>query len=428
MKLINSFKLMMFIFVLVSLTSSAFALGITPSKKTIEFSPNMHEAISFRIINSENKDVDIIIYPRGELAEFVKLDKTILHMSKHEREKTITYEISLPASLKRPGVNLLEIVVEEAATSLDKPTSIAGKIALIHQLLVKSPSNGQYATVIFSANNPEQNQELQFTYSLFNEGDQDIAGFSAELEIYDASGLVGKETYDFLKLKEGEVRKEIKLFSQKLAPGEYRAVTKISYAGKIINMDTNFVVGGSLLEIQAISSPEFKLSRINKLNVALFNKGTQQLNNVFAEIIVKDNNEKAYSIFKTLTADIPASSGGVLFGYWDTSTIPVGQYLIDVKAKYGSKVSEKVFEVFVSPMELKSSAVSISGGAVTAKLNGTNSLMPILTVAFIILMIVNVLLIIFLRKGKTPPKLSELPPIQSLVVFIAVAILYKLLI
>lgn len=403
MKLIKTSKIAMFLVLLLVMLSSVAALGITPSKKTVEFTNDLKQDFSFNILN-DGREFDVIVYARGALAGYVTLEKNTIHITKDQSEVKVNYKVDVPYSARTPGTNTIEIVVEEAATDVKQPTAVLGKVAVVHQLLLKSPNEGKYATVIFSANNPDDINNLQFTYALFNEGSETIKEFSAELEIYKGKELVRTTEYSFLGLEKGEHRKETINYDQQLEPGEYIAVTRINYDGKIMSAETKFVVGGSFLEIQAISSPDFVLGRINELDVAVFNRWSEQLKDVYAEIIVKDENDKSYAIFKTPTTDVASNSGGILFGYWDTSSLSIGKYIVLVKAKYENKVSEKAFNVIVSMEGLTISEASISGRAVIGKTKSNSSFVSVLAMAFLILAIVNVLLIIYIRKGKQPPQ------------------------
>src|SRR3989344_1123342 len=55
---------------LVFLISEVSALGLTPAKAIVDFSPSLSKSMSFTIVNSEKKDLNIIIAPQGELRDF----------------------------------------------------------------------------------------------------------------------------------------------------------------------------------------------------------------------------------------------------------------------------------------------------------------------------------------------------------------------
>ena len=51
------------------------ALGVTPARRTIDFSPSLNQKNSFTIVNPEGKNMELNIYVRGELTQYIKLEK-----------------------------------------------------------------------------------------------------------------------------------------------------------------------------------------------------------------------------------------------------------------------------------------------------------------------------------------------------------------
>ena len=58
---------------LIFLVGSVSALGITPARTTVDFEPGLRKTVSFSVVNSEGKDMDLIIYPKGELNASISL-------------------------------------------------------------------------------------------------------------------------------------------------------------------------------------------------------------------------------------------------------------------------------------------------------------------------------------------------------------------
>lgn len=401
----KNIKLLTFAILIILAASSAFALGITPSRKIIEFKDDLKEDVVFNVINNELKEFDAHIYARGELAKYISIEKDIVHIQADQKETQIRYKIDVPYSARKPGVNMVEIVVEEAASGSSSETVVIGKIAIVHQLLLKSPYIGTYASAVFTANNPGDNEDLQFTYTFFNEGTNKIKGFTAELEVYNEElELQGIMNYEFNALAPGMHSKETRAFSYNLPPGSYTAKTRIFYEDKILMKETSFTVGGAYVEIREIKAGNFKLGSINQLDFYLYSRFFKEIKNVFAEIIVKDSNDKVYSIFKTVSADLPPFSGAEVAGYWDTKGIPVGLYKMQAKVKYSGRESQEEFNVTVLQNEIISSKIKVSGRFVVGDTKLKDPIISTLTLAFIILMIINVLLVIYIRRNKRPPE------------------------
>ena len=85
-------------------------LGITPARTTINFEPNMELTKEFTIINSENKDINLVVAVQGTLKDYISISQTSFSMSSNEKSKQIGYIVNLPDKLE-PGLKSAEIVI-----------------------------------------------------------------------------------------------------------------------------------------------------------------------------------------------------------------------------------------------------------------------------------------------------------------------------
>lgn len=412
-------KLLMFAILLFALMSSVNALGIAPAVTSEDFKPDLQQEFSFTVY-SENNDVDLIVYPRGEFSEFVLIDQNLIHMEPGQTSVKVRYKVFIPHSLRKPGHNVVEIVVEETPSEYDKQTAIGGKVAVVHKLELKLPFLGSHATAKFTTNNPRPVDLVKFTFGLTNDGAEDIDDMRAVVEVLNNKGeSMGTDEYEIGLLKAGEVRKEIRSFSKVLIAGNYDARARIYYDGKVINEFTSFVVGGPYVEIESIGASDFRLGSINKIDLAVYNGWSEQINNVYGEVIVKDSNNKIYTVFKTISIDLLPFSGNTLFGYWDTSSMEIGDYILQVKLHYNGLLTEKEFDIKLLQDELR--VIGLTGEVVRGPTKERDSTVSILIVAFIILMIFNVLLIIYMKRTKKPPIMDNMK-YQMIILLFAVLI------
>lgn len=408
-------KLTFFVILILGTINHAFALGVAPSKIIQDFSADLQQEFSFSILNGDNKDIDVIIYPRGDLADYVTIEKNSMHILASQKEVQVRYKVNIPYSVRKPGVNPIEVVVEETPSNYNQQTVIGGKLAVVHQLLLNAPYLGSYASLKFTANNPDSEENLVFAYTLFNEGSETIDKFHADLEVYDSNHVfIGTRSYDFNSLEPGAYRKEERNFDGTLTPGNYYALVRVLYNGKIMTEETAFTIGKPYIDINGIGSSNFKLGGINKIDISVYNNWFEILKDVSADISVKDKRGSVISIFKTLSIDVPAFTGNNLLGYWDTSGITAGDYVLSIVAHFNGKTSQRDFEIQVLPDQLLAKGVSLSGNVVAGKKSSLDSTVSILILAFIILMIVNVALIVYLRKGKRPPQLENIGTINMI--------------
>lgn len=60
-------KILVFFVLGIILANGAYALGISPARTTVDFSPGMEKTVQFTVVNSEHKEMELILYTQGEL-------------------------------------------------------------------------------------------------------------------------------------------------------------------------------------------------------------------------------------------------------------------------------------------------------------------------------------------------------------------------
>lgn len=109
----RSLLLIIFVIAMIILSSNgAKALGVTPGLKTIDYASNLNGKYDFSIINSEKKNMNIVVYVQGELNQSIYLSDNSFFMKAEEESKQISYEVRLNDELS-PGIHSVEIVVME---------------------------------------------------------------------------------------------------------------------------------------------------------------------------------------------------------------------------------------------------------------------------------------------------------------------------
>ena len=75
-------------------TGSADALGVTPGRSTIDFSPGASLEKSFTITNNDHRDFNAYIYVEDELGKYVQIDDEIIcHQRMHQSHRFINQTI-----------------------------------------------------------------------------------------------------------------------------------------------------------------------------------------------------------------------------------------------------------------------------------------------------------------------------------------------
>ena len=77
----NIAKIITIFVVLISLSSLVSALGVAPTRSMVDFEPNLEKEINLKILNNENKDFKVVVYARGELAEYLNVKNTLVNIN-----------------------------------------------------------------------------------------------------------------------------------------------------------------------------------------------------------------------------------------------------------------------------------------------------------------------------------------------------------
>ena len=88
-----------FVILLIVIMNGAFALGISPAKKTLDYSPEKDLNYSFRVFNDEELNLTVEIYVGGPLSDYIELEVETLEMGSVEGNKEIRYVLNVPNSL-----------------------------------------------------------------------------------------------------------------------------------------------------------------------------------------------------------------------------------------------------------------------------------------------------------------------------------------
>ena len=106
-------KLVMVFIVLISLSGLVSALGIGPTKKMINFEPNMEKEVTLRIINNEHKDFKVVVYARGELSKYLSIKDSLINVDSEHEFIEFRYDVKLPDKFEKARVHEAEIVIME---------------------------------------------------------------------------------------------------------------------------------------------------------------------------------------------------------------------------------------------------------------------------------------------------------------------------
>jgi len=77
----------LFSVLILMMSASVSALGITPGRTNIAFEPGLEREVSVTVINSDHENVHLVVQVRGELNQSIVLENDKMHLNKNENEK-----------------------------------------------------------------------------------------------------------------------------------------------------------------------------------------------------------------------------------------------------------------------------------------------------------------------------------------------------
>lgn len=395
---VNAFIILaLSIFILSSI--NVHALGVAPSRKIVDYAQGVR-SFDINILNTEHKDMNVLVYFQGELAEYASVENSIIHVSSSESEKKITYSINLPAGLdpgsKKLDVMILELQEDVNTENIDK-TLIFSTVLIVHQLRVNVPYPGVFADGVLYISEASVNDTLTFTVNVLNKGTEMIKNVNGEVIIR------GPTNEEITRIKSGTIASIQSGQADKLSvstmasmnPGLYAAEFIVNYNDKQFVLRDEFKVGSQSIDIEAIRVENFKLGTIAKFDVDLLNKWNQPVSSVYADMKVLNDQSVEIASFRTAPINIKQLSRDTITGYWDTRGVDVGVYDIKVILNYEGTSIEKIFKTVVGIDSIKLQDSSLSGQVISSQ--GEGNKLSLLYILVIISIVFNIGLFIYFK-------------------------------
>ncbi len=367
--------------------------GVTPGRNTIDFSQGMKQ-ISFKIVNSENQDLNLEISVKGDLKDYVSFSEDIIRLNANEKEKIITYNVNLPSVLS-PGLHSADIVVSQLDSGVEGGRASLGVIiAVTSQLYVHVPYPGKYVDAELNVFGTDEKKK--FVVAIVNRGSENINNAKAEISIFDnGNNLIDKISTNSLGIVAQEKQELIASWDVKVEKGNYFAKAVIDYDGEQILVEGGFSVGDEVLDLKRIFVEDFRLGEIAKFNMIVENKWNEMISGAYAEMRVFDEEFKEIDSFKSATYDISPGVQTTMIYHWDTKGISTGLYDANVILYYSGKKTQQDLK-----LDVKQNSIDVIGlGYVIS--SGDSEGGSLVTLLFIIigfLVLLNLLWFLILRK------------------------------
>jgi len=385
------------IFFCIFLIPKSFALGITPGRTTIEYKKGLEQEVSLSILNSEHKNMQVLLTVQGELNDSVTLFNGLVEFLPSEESKSFKYKLSLPEGIaKSPGLHSAEIVALEIPRAGEQGTYVGATVAVVSQIHVYVACPGKCIDADLNVLDAEQNSTATFIVPVVNRGELGIGEARAIIDIYTSlNEKVGTVETDSWPIQAGSRTELSGKWDVNVNQGDYLAKVSIFYDGESKSFEKQFSVGIQTLSVESILVNDFHLGEIAKLKILVENKWNKELESVFANLLVYNNEDQIMADVKSATESIPALTKKELIAYWDTVGVKEGEYNGKLMVRYGEKSSDKNLILKIKEDSLEFIGM---GYAIMRKQGEGIKLTTILLILVIVLLIANLSWFIFFRK------------------------------
>jgi len=391
----NKFVFLIIFLIALPLVSS---FGITPAQKIFDYNPGTEQKYSFEIVNSENKRVNLVLLPQGELAPNIALSQYYLTMTPDIKSVTITYTVKIPSGLS-PGGHYGDILITEVpdSSSSASPTYIGSVVGVVTKVLVDVPYPGKYAESALSISSTDTGK-VAFVMPLVSKGNLDIVRAKAVIDIFtplnEKVATISTQELELLSGQRIELAAEWDPSS--VANGKYRAVATVVYDESTLTLESEFSVGKDALQIKSAEVNDFSLGEIAKFEFLIENTFNSVAENAYIMMQVFDDAGGIMAEFKSATYNIEPFSSKLLVAFWDTEGVRAGNYDAKAFINFGQSSIQKELTLDVSDNDIQ--VIGVGYVIKSAGSKGSSSLINILIIAIIVLVILNLTWFLVLRK------------------------------
>ncbi len=373
------------ILITIMISSNVLALGVAPSSTDMVFSPNSEQSVEMAILNNDNRDITVVIYAEGELAEYISISEPLIDISSSQQKVKTSYKVSMPSKIDKQGLHETNIVIREIPKTTGGETAVGASLAIISKLNLFVPYTGKYAEIKLMAPHFELNKESNFAVEVHNLGTEKILTGYVVIDIYGPlNNKIKTLTSKEFSLDSKQKTVVVVPWTPDISSGEYVAEATLVYDEKETKEKKAFTLGELSVSIESISVENFRLGGIAKFDILVANNWNTPIPNVYATTTVTDNKGTEYLQFKTAALDVPAFGREKLEAYWDTSKVLPGPYKLDIVLNYLGKTSRKLFDISVEQNRILVSAAAVAPAVQTT----------IMRIVYILIILVGALIVI----------------------------------
>ncbi len=388
---------LMIVFSFINLIPNISAIGISPGRTSIDFSPNLEKEVLFSVSNTENKDMDVAFTIEGELAEYIALTNEVVNFNSSESSKEFRYKLNLPASLS-PGLHKAYIIVVELPEGVeDVELIVKATVSVVTQVYVYVPYPGKYIEVSLDIVSKEESNLINFYIPLISRGEEKINSVKGIINIYKGDEKVASLDTNELSLEMNDKKELSAVWDPDVFSGEYKAVASVNYDGDIKETEKKFNVGDESLEVLGVSVNNFKLGDVARIKILVQSRLLEGVKKSFANLKVYDSELQKIEDLKSESYEILPNSNKEMIVYWDTEKLDKGEYGSDLKVYYGENFIAKKLKIQVVDDSMVFTGV---GFVIASETDKRTSVMKFLYIIIGFLVLINLVWLVWWLRNK----------------------------
>ncbi len=346
-KLKNSKFLLKFFFVIaiiLILTKTSFALGVSPAVVKYNFEPGLEKIVKYSVFGDANQKLEL--YVSGDLAEYVELDKDNLVGG-----GTFIAKLKLPKYIKKPGKHRIIIGVREKIDEELLEQAIGTSVTIQVVMYIYVPYPGKYLEVALKSHNVNVGEPVNFELEIKSQGKEDIT-IIPRIEITSQN-----KTIETLYFKEREIKSQEGIKLKKTLdttnynPGKYNAVAIVDY-GKIARAESEFKIGELVIYITNYTK-QIVIGDIKSFDIEIESRWNDNIDGAYAEVFIFNKSKSSSGStsevlisFKTSSTKLTPWGRKTITGFFDTSNFTEGFFDANITlVYYGKEVGKSSSEL-----------------------------------------------------------------------------------
>lgn len=376
----------------------AYALGISPARIVVDFTPNMEGDIGFCVINNENKEMPVEYYVKGDLASYITLNESITYLTPKMYKYCTKAHYKLPADIASGHHDTRIGAVESTISGIIEGTGISARVGVEMQWWVEAPVPGKHVSASISV--PEGilvGQQVPIKVILKNDGKEKVTVKTVLDVLSPSSGSLARMEFPLVELESLQSKEQLFKWAGTTITGEYVAKATIFYEGIVGETRQQFIVGGLFVRITRLVIDRIQKGGIRAIPVELQSFWNQRIDNVYAELNITKGGKMIQSGIKTESINLQPWGIAQINGYWDTTEATLGKYNVAVKVFYANKTSQETFNFEL----VKSSSSGFIGSRI-----GLIAVLVAVNVAIVLALVVIVFIYLKGKKSQGSQKVA----------------------